>query len=407
MRIFFHHFSEGFAIAYRALKANPGRSILTTLGIIIGVLTVILMITIVQGLNESFKGQLNFIGSGVLYVNRMPWIIMNDYYLYRNRPDIKLSEYKAVKQQATLASTVSIEISTRKSVKYREKRLSRVSIDGVSNEYIETMTALPQYGRFLNHLDVDHNRMVAVIGSEVADELFEKENPLGRRISISGRKFRVIGVLEKQGNFLGQSLDNRLIIPYGAFNKNFGRRHWVSIIVKAREPKQIEDLEYELKGIMRRERGLRADEEDDFSINQQSMLLNLYNQVTSGVYAAGIAIGGISLLVGGIGIMNIMLVSVTERTREIGIRKSIGAKRANIIWQFLVESAAICSIGGLIGVGLAFLISKALDSFLPTSMPLWLVLFGLGFSAAVGVFFGLWPAIKAASLHPIEALRHE
>ena len=407
MRMLFRHIVEGLFIAARALKANPVRSVLTTLGIIIGVMTVILMITIVQGLNESIKGQLSFLGSGLLFVQKLPWVATDDYFLYRNRPEVTYAEYRAVQNQATLASTAAISITTNKSVKYLEKSLSRVSIDGVSANYIDVMTTYPNYGRFLSEVDVARNRQVAVIGSKVADELFERRNPIGQRISISGRKFRIIGVLEEQGNFLGHSLDNVVIIPFGALTKNFGRHHWVTIMVEAKYPEQMDDLEYQLTGIMRRARGLRADEKDDFAINQQSMLMKIYNQLTSGVYTVGIVIGGISLIVGGIGIMNIMLVSVTERTREIGIRKAIGAKRINIIWQFLVESAVICSIGGLIGVGLAFIIAKAIDQYLPTSMPLWVALLGVGFAASVGIFFGLWPAAKAAKLKPVEALGYE
>ena len=407
MKTFFRHAAEGFNIAYRALIANPVRSILTTLGIIIGVLTVVLMITIVQGLNESFKGQISFLGSGLLFVNKMPWVITDDYFIYRNRPDVTLEDYEAVKRYSQLASTVAISVSTGKSVKYEERSLGRVSLDGVSENYLEVITSYPEYGRFLNSIDVSHNRKVAVIGSAVADELFQRSNPIGRRISISGSRYRVIGVLEEQGQFFGQSLDQQVIIPYGALIKDFGKHHWVSIIAEAKDPKYIEDLEYELTGIIRRARGIKAGEQNDFAINKQSMLLNFYNQVTSGVYTVGIVIGGISLLVGGIGIMNIMLVSVTERTREIGIRKAIGAKRINIIWQFLVESAVICMIGGMVGIALAYFIGLALDQFLPTSMPLWVALFGVGFSAAVGIFFGLWPAMKAAKLHPIEALRFE
>jgi putative ABC transport system permease protein len=248
---------------------------------------------------------------------------------------------------------------------------------------------------------------MAVIGSEVAEKLFEKRNPINQRLLISGKSFRVIGVLEEQGKFFGQSMDSRVIIPYGALLKSFGRHHYISVMVKAEDPSKLEDLKFELTDIMRRERGLKAGKENNFSINEQSMLMKFYNQVTSGVYTVGIVIGAISLIVGGIGIMNIMMVSVTERTKEIGIRKAIGAKRINIVWQFLVESAVICSIGGIIGVSLALLISKLIDKFLPTSMPVWVAILGVGFSAVVGIFFGLWPAMKAARLHPIESLRYE
>jgi len=407
VKLFLMHIWEGIGIAFTALKANPGRSVLTTLGIVIGVLTVILMLTIVHGLNESFKGQLSFIGTGILYVNKQPWIQMENYDAYKNRPEISITEYKAAKRYSQLSSVVSVELNTSKSVQYKSNKIARADVQGVDHDYYHTLSVLPKYGRFLNELDIEHNRMVTVIGSEVAENLFKKENPIGRRIDVGGKKFRVIGVLEEQGKFLGFSMDNRVLIPYGAFTKNYGRRHWVSIIAKANNPERIEDLEYELEGIMRKTRGLHPKEENNFAINNQSMLMDLYRKVTGGVYAVGIGIGGISLLVGGIGIMNIMLVSVTERTREIGIRKAIGARRGNIIWQFLVESASICMLGGLLGTGFAFFIGMALNSVLPTSMSLWVAVFGICFSACVGIFFGLWPAVKAARLHPIEALRYE
>jgi putative ABC transport system permease protein len=265
------------------------------------------------------------------------------------------------------------------------------------------------YGRFFNESDVEHNRAVAVIGAGVAARLFDKVQPMGQKITIDGWKFRVIGVAERVGSFFGQSMDYFVCIPYGTHQKRFGGRtnQSTTIVVKAKDAAVMEDLKWELKGLMRRIRKLEPDEPDDFGINDQSLIMGAYNDMTKGIYTGGILISFISLLVGGIGIMNIMLVSVTERTSEIGLRKALGAKRWMISWQFLLESAAICALGGVIGVLLAYGGSKVINEFLPTHMPIWVVGFGIIFSAIVGICFGLFPSIKAANLSPIDALRQE
>jgi putative ABC transport system permease protein len=285
--------------------------------------------------------------------------------------------------------------------------LQNVFLVGTNEAYLETSDVLPEVGRFISALDAAANRDVAVIGTEVAEKLFGQRNPIGQTVRIGPYEFKVIGVLEKQGTFFGHSMDSQVIIPLGSMIKHFGRRRDLSIIVKASDPDRIDDLKGELTGIMRRSRRLGPGEKDNFSINEQSQLMNLYTQITSGVYGAGIVIGGISLLVGGIGIMNIMLVSVTERTHEIGIRKAIGARKGQILRQFLIESALICSVGGVIGIALAWVGGRLISQFLPTTMPLSVAIGGMIFAALVGIFFGLFPATKAARLDPIVALQRE
>jgi len=285
--------------------------------------------------------------------------------------------------------------------------LQGVYLIGTNEAYLETSDVMPEVGRFISAMDAAANRDVAVIGKTVAEELFGPRNPIGQRVRIGSYNFKVVGVLEEQGTFFGHSMDTQVIVPLGAMLKHFGRRRDLSIVVKAANPDEIEDLKSELTGIMRRSRKLGPGEKDNFSINEQSQLMDTYRAVTGGVYGAGIIIGGISLLVGGIGIMNIMLVSVTERTHEIGIRKALGARKSQILRQFLIESALICSVGGIIGVGLAWISSLVINQWLPTAMPWSIALGGMIFAALVGIFFGLFPAARAARLDPIIALRRE
>ena len=401
-----NHYRESWRIAWQAITSNKIRSILTTLGIVIGVTTVVLMIIIIQGLNRSFKGELSVIGSNTLYVQKWPWA-ETDWWVVRKWPDIGEKEYRALKEHTSLATHVVPIVETYRPVAFKERRLSRVDVEGVTSDYPEISTFFPAMGRFLNEIDVERNRNVVVIGDGIKQELFPYRNPIGQRIKIGPIDFRVIGVLEKQGSIFGQSMDEVVFIPYGTLLKEFGRHRDWTLVLAVEDAAQMENLEIETRGILHKVRKLAPGEKDNFSLNKQSQILDFYNSITAGVYGGGVVIAFISLLVGGIGIMNIMLVSVTERTHEIGIRKAIGAKRGHILWQFLTESALICSVGGVIGIGVAFGIGKVINKFLPTAMPLWVVLLALGFSATVGLFFGIWPATKAARMNPIEALRYE
>lgn len=407
MRIILWDTIEAAGIAFASLKSNKVRSILATLGIVIGVMTVVQMITIVAGLNRSFERQLVSIGSGTVYIQRFPWIQTEDFFIYRNRPLITLKDYEAVKTQCQGARAVAPQTDTMRPMAFKSEVLKNVYLVGSTDEYLKTSDTMPEVGRFLSETDVAANRDVAVIGTEVADKLFKQYNPLEQRIRIGPYEYKVVGILEKQGTIFGFSMDNQVIIPIGSLLKHFGSRRDISIIVKAKDPSALEELKDELTGIMRRSRRLGPNEKDNFSINEQGQLMDMYTKITSGVYAAGIIIGGISLLVGGIGIMNIMLVSVTERTHEIGIRKALGARKSQILRQFLIESALICSIGGVIGISLAWGGGKIISQWLPVAMPLSVILGGIAFAAFVGIFFGLFPAAKAARLDPIVALRKE
>ncbi|MFQ6113879.1 MAG: ABC transporter permease [bacterium] len=408
--VFLTELWENLRIALGALRANKLRSILTTLGIIIGITTVIAVHSIISGLNESFYNTISRLGSDTLYIQKFKWFSSREEWLEAiKRKDITIKEAQAVKKYTTLARAVSPEVGTRRTVKYGSESLTGVRVAGTTAEYRITSNALPEYGRFLSEVDVEHNRLVCVIGYEVAEKLFKNVNPLGRRIKIGSYPFRVIGILEKQGRFLGFNMDSIVIIPIGVFQKLYGSRRWLTIVVKVIDPELMDEAKDELIGIMRRVRKVPPGKENDFAINQQDAFTNMYKRLTSALYAVAFAVGSIALLVGGIGIMNIMLVSVHERTREIGLRKAIGAKRRDILWQFLIESIALTAVGGVIGIILAFAIAKliAASTFLVASISPWSALIGVTFIGLVGIFFGIYPASKAARLDPIEALRYE
>ncbi len=401
--------TEGVRFALRALYRNKLRAVLTTLGIIIGVATVILMVMIVLGLNQSFEKQFAFLGSHTLYISRWDWTFGEaDWRSMLKRRDMKLSYAEFIERESTLAEAVSPFGQTERTLEFGALKLTRMPVFGVDEDYIVTNGVEVDIGRFLTSGDCQYRRNVCVIGNTINEKLFEKVPAIGQRLEIGGRKFQVVGILAKQGKFFGQDMDNYVLLPIGSWMKAFGERgNDIDIVVKASRAEDVENLKWEVRGLMRNARGLGPFDPDDFGVNAQSMIMDWYKGVTAGVYSGGIMIALISLLVGGIGIMNIMLVSVTERTSEIGLRKALGAKRWIIAWQFLVEAAVICLLGGIVGVGFAAMAGAGLKQFLPTAMPLWLVIFGLIFSAVVGIFFGLYPATKAARLSPIEALRQE
>jgi putative ABC transport system permease protein len=406
---FFIELYEGFRIALIALRANKMRSILTTLGIVIGITTVIAIHAIIIGLNEAFYTSISALGSDTLYISKFAWASREDWLKSFHRKNIKREHAQAIKEQATLVKAVAPTVDARRTIKYKSETISGANVIGTTEDYAITSNTYPEFGRPLSKLDVDHRRSVCIIGYDVADKLFDRTNPLGRKIRIGSAKFKVIGVMEKRGNLLGHNLDTEIIMPIGLFQKLYGSRRWLTIQVKILDPELIEEAKDELTGILRRTRKVPPDKENDFAINQQDVIADLYKGFTTALYAVAFGVGAISLIVGGIGIMNIMLVSVTERTREIGIRKAIGAKRVDVLWQFLIESVMVCAIGGIIGIILGFVIAKIIASstFLTASISPVSIIIGMSFIAIVGVTFGLFPAYKASKLDPIIALRYE
>jgi len=400
---------ESIKIAVQALRANKMRTFLTTLGIVIGITTVIGIHSIIQGLNNAFYTSISAIGSDVLYVQKFSWFSNKDWLEARNRKNITMKEANAIKKHAALVKAVAPAVGARKTVKYKSEQLKDVSIIGSTEDYTVTSNVVPEFGRPLSQQDVDHNRAVCVIGWEVANRLFKKVNPIGKRIKIGSYKFRVIGVLEKRGSLFGQNLDTEVVIPIGVFQKIYGSRRWMTIEVKVISADRVDEAKDELIGILRRVRKVPPGEDNDFAINQQDMIADMYKRLTTALYAVAFGVGAIALIVGGIGIMNILLVSITERTREIGIRKALGAKKRDILWQFLIESLVVSGVGGLFGILLGFLAAKGISSAtsLAASVSLSSAFIGIVFIGFVGLFFGIYPAYKASKLDPIESLRYE
>lgn len=407
-----HEKIESFKIAILAIKANKTRGILTALGIIIGILAVVTTMTVANGLGNNFKESISAIGSDVLYVSRMPWIITGNFFEYRNRPNLTFKHSEKLERRLISTRAVNPTTSTNRNIKYRSKVLEGIPVIGTTDKQIMVSSSLPDNGRFLTSLDVQYKKFVCVIGSEIKDHLFKDMDPLNKKMKIGRYNFRVIGVMEKHGSagfFGGPNFDRRIFVPISTFMKAYGSSNrQFSIAVKAPSQEAMEDFRYELVGEMRKIRKLKPTEQDNFSLNTMDTLMNAYNNVMGVVVIIGMVITSISLFVGGIGVMNIMFVSVTERTREIGIRKAVGAKRRTILTQFLFESSAICLVGGFIGVILSFGVAALINKLvLPASVSIPIVIVALMISCLVGVLSGIIPAFRASRLNPIEALRYE
>jgi putative ABC transport system permease protein len=406
---FLSEIREGFGISWDAIRANKMRSVLTTLGIIIGIVTVTLMGAAIEGLNRSFMKSISALGADVFYVSRFNWINTTemDWLKTRKRRPIQLVEAEALAKQLTLAEAVAPVAEDNDPVKYKTRSASSVDIVGTTEEYLLTSGVSVAQGRFISAADAAGGRPVCVIGSEVATNLFHYESPLGARIKIDDQPFEVVGVLEKQGTMLGWSLDNRVVMPLQAFLASIWNRPNIEIQIKAKQLVELDEVREELRQAMRRVRRLAPNDPDDFSINQQDQLVQMFSKLSGTIATIGLCITGLSLFVGGIGIMNIMFVSVAERTREIGIRKAIGAKRRTILLQFLTEAACICLLGGLIGLGIAWLLTLAVQRFFPATMSLTIVGIALGVSLLTGLVSGFLPAWRAARMDPVDALRSE
>jgi len=398
-------------MALGSLRANLLRSLLTTLGIVIGITTIIAIVSIIEGLNDTVAGELEAFGQGVLYIQKFPWA-SNDWQKFRSYPEIAWPEYNVIAAEARTIAGLSPIKYTSKQVKWRNRKLDSIEVNGVNEQYAMIRGAFPALGRFFAPFDIASGRSVCILGFKVAEELFGVRDPIGKRIRVGKNSFEVIGVIGERGDFFDQNLDNFVLLPHTTFSKTMESwRRGFTIVVKARDtsPAGMAATRDELRSLLRRVRKVPLSKGDNFSVNQIDVLRDLYKKLTGGLYAAMFAVAGISLLVGGIGIMNIMLVSVTERTREIGVRKALGAKRRAILAQFLIEAVVISSLGGVIGVGGGALIARLVASVtpLPASVKLWSVLVGIGFSGVVGIFFGIFPARAAAKKDPIEALRYE
>ena len=410
MRYYFDELKEGMSIAFGAIRANKMRSVLTTLGIVIGIVSVTLMGTAIEGLNRAFNKSIAAVGADVLYIQKWPWGGGGNWWEIRNRRDISIQHARAIEKSAERVRSVSPAAGTARNVQYQRKLIENAIIVGTDEDFLETSNVNVVLGRFMIAPEVSGGRPVCVLGSEIAENLFPNESPLGKVIKVGNYPYRVLGVLERQGSFLGMAtLDNRVYLPIQRFFKEFKgmRGGSIDVMVKASSLVDLEETKEEVRGIMRKARKLSPKQQDDFAINQQEFFIEVFNQIGGVIAAVGLFITGLSLFVGGIGIMNIMFVSVTERTKEIGLRKAIGAPRRSILMQFLMEAAGLCLMGGIIGIFIAFPLSLIIDQVLPTAMPVSIVVVALLVSIMVGVISGFLPAYRASRMDPVDALRYE
>jgi putative ABC transport system permease protein len=403
---------EAFRITLGTLASHRLRSSLTTLGIVIGVATVIAIVAIIQGLNTSFEESIQGFGTNTLYVARYRWLdLSGEYWRVRNRKPIGDRELRAILRESTVAVATSPTVSVAASVSRGERSVERVNVNGVGAQYLVANGGGVRAGRFFAESDSELSRPSAVLGAEVVDRLFPGvplEAVLGQRVLVGGHAFSVVGLSDRRGRFLGIPMDNNVLIPYTTFGRFFGSKRPMNIAVAA-PPGRVAELEDELTSILRKARQVKPGKPDDFLFNRQDQFLKFYQGLTGALYAVAVGVGFITLIVGGIGIMNIMLVSVHERTREIGLRRALGARRATILTQFLVESALVATLGGAIGTAIGLGVAQfiALLSPLAAAATPSAVALGLGFSSLTGLVFGSWPAWRAANLDPVEALRYE
>jgi putative ABC transport system permease protein len=393
-----------------ALRAYKMRAALTILGVVMGIMTVTGMSSIVAGLNASMAAQIEGFGSGVLFIRPQGPGENLSAEERRKRKGLNEAEIAAIAAGCgSCRSVAPLELPRAENIKYGREKVQNAQLIGTTPAYETVHDAFVERGRFLNSTDVNRGSRVAVIGTEIAETLFPHVDPVDKDLTLDGFHFRVIGVMERKGKFLGLNRDNMILIPLGSFARRDPFFNFLVADVKAASPALMEKAVDEVREALRRQRKLKFTAKDTFAIFTQETLTNLYNQLTGGIYLVMIAISSIGLVVGGVGVMNIMLVSVTERTREIGVRKALGARRKDILWQFLTEAMTLTGVGGILGIVIGGLVAFLVNTFSPfpaVIQPTW-VLVAFFTSLAVGLGFGIWPAYKAARLDPIEALRYE
>jgi putative ABC transport system permease protein len=409
--------NEIFQMAFDSLRANKLRSFLTLLGIVIGVMTVIGMVSIIQGLNKSILSDLESVGSDIIGINKYEPGIQtgNRSEEERQRKDLTFDDALAIKKECSLVKAVAVSlvaaIFEEIPIKYQNIKAQDAFILGMNENWPQVLSIYtPVKGRFITESDVNHRAKICVLGAELNETLFPHSEAVGKEIRIGAEKFLVVGVLEKRGSMFGQSRDNLVGIPITALMKHFPYTlENLDIIATPTKHGYLEETIEQMINVMRRRRKVPFGKPNDFAVYTQDTLVELYNQLTGAAYIVMIVISSIGLLVGGIGVMNIMLVSVKERTREIGIRKAIGARSSDILKQFLIEAIFLTGTGGAIGILIGFAIAFIVKSVtpLPASVTLWSIFLGFFVSVSVGLFFGIFPAQKAARVDPIICLHYE
>lgn len=406
---------ESALMALETLRANKLRSSLTILGVSVGVITIIFMVSIIQGLNRAFADQIESLGSNTIFVAKFePSFGRPPGPEEIHRKDLTMDDAEALRREAPAIAGVSpIHRMIAATARYQDKQTDTPILFGVTPYYEFVHSQYVARGRFISDVDMQDRSNVCVLGVDVMRALFPYEDALDKEIRINGNPYRVVGVMEPLGNFFGQSRDNSLFMPITTFDKYYPDRPFPEvvffIIVRPQSRALVKSAIDEMTDILRRRRRVPPNAPNNFGISSQDSLLDVYNQLTGATALVLTAISFVALMIGGIGVMNIMLVSVTERTKEIGIRKAVGATKLNILSQFLIEAVVLTAIGGLAGLVVGEIASLLMNKYspLPAYVPLWAIAMGIGISAAVGIVFGLWPAWKAARLDPIEALRWE
>ena len=418
--------TEILVMALDTLRANKLRSALTILGVVIGITSIVSMTALIRGFDESFKDLFRQVGPNTMFIAKFSFVSFSQGKEFRDlikRPNLTVEDARAI-ERSPLIDTVALQMgagpgSRPERLSYASQATKRMGVIGVSANFGETNSIPMQFGRGFTETEVDRRRYVIILGNAPAQVLFPNVDPIGKRVRAGRNEYTVVGVFGKRPNpFGGSQADEFAIIPWTTWQKAYGADAFrifgvvhrdVAIIAIPREDVPRPQAMREVEEIMRSRHGLRLDQENDFDIGTQEALFKIWEQLSRAIFLALVVISSIALMVGGIGVMAIMMISVTERTREIGVRKALGARSREILWQFLLEAAFLTSVGGVIGIALGASIGWLVNilSGFPISMPWWSFAIGLGFSAAVGIFFGIFPAFKAAKLDPIEALRYE